>query len=103
MAMQNSEKQNSIVIFVPTTERRDKFKNIFFIPGKNQFSFCSPNLTSPYVIKRETTAKKKKKLSGYLHLFTSRFTGAITVCCCLVGYLVIGAYSLIVNRNLILI
>lgn len=75
MAMQNSEKQNSIVIFVPITDGRDKFKNIFFIPGKNQFSFCSPNLTSPYVIKRETTAKKKKKkLSGYLHLFTSRFT-----------------------------
>lgn len=61
--MQNSEKQNSIVIFVPITDGRDKFKNIFFIPGKNQFSFCSPNLTSPYVIKRETTAKKKKKSS----------------------------------------
>lgn len=60
MAMQNSEKQNSIVIFVPITDGRDKFKNIFFIPGKNQFSFCSPNLTSPHVIKRETTAKKKK-------------------------------------------
>lgn len=101
--MQNSEKQNSIVIFVPITDGRDKFKNIFFIPGKNQFSFCSPNLTSPYVIKRETTAKKKKKALRLPSLIHKSLHRAITVCCCLVGYLVIGAYSLIVNRNLILI